>query len=316
MGHVFILAYVVVVLTGVASIAISSFVYSRTRDSLLSHYMAYIASFSLFIFTYLCVLGYINLNVGDINFYILLSIVLVGLISSCLLMYALPRFTHSLVGDNPPPKRRLYFALAALCVFVLMLSTFRVNLAERQVTQVRNVWLYIAVFMFYAPVVYSIVLKGASLKRLEGEREKIVRTTMILDIVFFPGIVSDLYLFKRFQVFVFVPVLYCIVCVFFTRYIAKLYLVNRAAISSGVDEAKVQTVLETAKLSTREKDIVMLISKGLGNKEIAETLFISLNTVKTHNRNIFKKMDVKSRFQLMMKLREDGPTAPRPHGCN
>ena len=308
MGHVFLFAYVSVVLTGVVSLAISSFVYSRTRDAVLFHYITYIASFSLFIFTYLCVLGYIGLNVAGINFYVLLSIVFVGLVSSSLLMYTLPRFTHSLVCDNLPSKRHLYFALAALCVFVLTLLSFRVSFAERHITQVQNVWLYSALSLFYASVVYVIVLKGVSLKRLEGEREKVVRTTMILDIVFFPGIVSDLYLFKKFQVFVFSPVLYCIVCVVFTRYIARRYLVNRTAMSSGLDEAKIQTVLETARLSTREKDIVMLISKGFGNKEIAEALFISLNTVKTHNRNIFKKMGVKSRFQLMMKLREDGPT--------
>lgn len=310
MGHVFIFVYVLVVLTGVASIAVSSFVYSRTRDVLLFHYIAYMASFSVLIFTYLCVLGYINLNVAGINFYVLLSIVLVGLLSSSLLVYALPRFIHSLVIHNLSQKRYLYFAFAALCVFVLTLSSFRVNFAEGHIEQVRNVWLYIAMSLFYASVVYVIVLKGVSLKRLEGEREKVVRTTMIMDIVFFPGIISDLYLFKQFQIFVFTPVLYWVICIVFTKYIAKMYLLDRAAISSAFDEVEVQTILETAGLSTREKDIVMLILKGLGNKEIAETLFISLNTVKTHNRNIFRKMDVRSRFQLMMKLRKNGLMTP------
>lgn len=311
MGHVFLFAYVLVILMGVVSIAISGFVYSRTRDALLFHYIAYMASFSLFIFTYLCVLGYIGLNVASVNFYFLLSVVLIGVMSSCLLMYTLPRFTHSLVWDDSSSKRRLIFAFGALCSFALMLSSFRVNLPEEHISQTRNVWLYIAICLFYTPVVYSIFLKGVSLRRLEGERHKIARTTMILDIVFFPGIVSDLYLFSKFQVFVFTPVLYCIVCVVFTRYIASRYLVSRSAIASGLDEADVQAVLRAAGLSAREKEIVMLISKGLGNKEIGEALFISLNTVKTHNRNIFKKMGVKSRFQLLMKLRESDPTGPR-----
>jgi DNA-binding CsgD family transcriptional regulator len=212
------------------------------------------------------------------------------------------------VRKAPSSRTHLYFALAALCVFVLMLLSFRVSVTEGNITQVRNVWLYVALSIFYASVVYAITLKGISLRQLEGERERVVRITMILVIVFFPGIVSDLYLFRRFEVFVFSPLLYCIVCVVFTRYVARRYFVNRAAMSAAFDEAKIRSVLESARLSTREKDIVMLILKGLGNKEIAETLFISLNTVKTHNRNIFKKVGVKSRFQLVMTLREDGPS--------
>ncbi len=311
MGHVFLFAYVLVVLAGVVSITISGFVYSRTRDALLLHYIAYMASFSLFIFTYFCVLGYIALNVASINFYFLLSIVFIGLLSICLLMYTLPRFTHSLVWDDSSSKRHLVFALGALCTFVLMLSSFRVNFSEEHLSQTRNVWLYSAICLFYMSIVYSIVLKGLSLRRIEGERLKIARTTMTLDIVFFPGVVSDMYLFSKFQVFVFTPVLYCAVCVVFARYIARRYLVDSSAIASGLDETNVEAVLETAGLSTREKDIVMLISKGLGNKEIGETLFISLNTVKTHNRNIFKKMGVKSRFQLLMKLRGSNPSEVR-----
>jgi DNA-binding CsgD family transcriptional regulator len=311
MGHLFLFAYIVLVLIGVVSIAISSFVYSRTRDTLLFHYIAYMTSFSLFIFTYFCVLGYIALNVASINFYFLLSIVFVGLVSSCLLMYTLPRFTHSLVWDSPSWRRRLSFALAALCACVLMLVSSRVSFAEEHLSQTRNVWLYSAICLFYAPIVYSIVLKGVSLRRLEGWRREVARNTMILDIIFFPGIVSDLYLFSRLQVFVSTPVLYCIVCVIYTRYITRRYLVQRASMASGFDEASVQTVLTGAGLSAREMDIVMHIAKGLGNKEIGEKLFISLNTVKTHNRNIFKKMGVKSRFQLLTKLSENDPSKPR-----
>lgn len=57
------------------------------------------------------------------------------------------------------------------------------------------------------------------------------------------------------------------------------------------------------KLSKREKEIVNLISQGKSDKEIAEELNISFQTVQTHNKNIFKKMDVHSRIELINKLR-------------
>ena len=47
-------------------------------------------------------------------------------------------------------------------------------------------------------------------------------------------------------------------------------------------------------LSNREKEIVISVVKGLTNKEIADHLFISVNTVTTHRRNIARKLDIHS----------------------
>lgn len=54
-------------------------------------------------------------------------------------------------------------------------------------------------------------------------------------------------------------------------------------------------------LSEREIEVLLLISKGLKNDEIAEKLFVSLSTVKTHTRNIFTKLDVRNRIEAARK---------------
>ena len=51
-------------------------------------------------------------------------------------------------------------------------------------------------------------------------------------------------------------------------------------------------------ISKREIEVIQLICEGLTNKEIAEKLFISIDTVKDHNSRIFQKTDVKNRTQL------------------
>jgi len=51
-------------------------------------------------------------------------------------------------------------------------------------------------------------------------------------------------------------------------------------------------------ISKREKDMILLICEGKTNKEIAEDLFISVDTVKDHNNNIFQKTGVTNRTQL------------------
>ncbi|MFC4802397.1 response regulator [Neobacillus sp. GCM10023253] len=53
-------------------------------------------------------------------------------------------------------------------------------------------------------------------------------------------------------------------------------------------------------LTEREKDVLLCLVKGMNNKEIAQTLFISDKTVKIHVSNIFKKLGVKSRSQVVI----------------
>lgn len=57
--------------------------------------------------------------------------------------------------------------------------------------------------------------------------------------------------------------------------------------------------LERLGLSKRELEVLQLMSEGLSNAEIAERLFVSLNTVKTHTSKIFEKLEVKRRTQAV-----------------
>lgn len=56
-------------------------------------------------------------------------------------------------------------------------------------------------------------------------------------------------------------------------------------------------------LTEREFEVAQLAYNGITNSQIAEQIYISLNTVKTHLKSIFLKMDVNSRYELMVKLR-------------
>tara|TARA_R100000750_G_scaffold62948_1_gene59833 strand:+ start:11881 stop:13734 length:1854 start_codon:yes stop_codon:yes gene_type:complete len=57
-------------------------------------------------------------------------------------------------------------------------------------------------------------------------------------------------------------------------------------------------------LSEREIEVFEELSKGKTNKEIADALFVSINTVKTHLLNIYEKLDVKNRTQAVNKLND------------
>ncbi|WP_155241943.1 response regulator transcription factor [Clostridium pasteurianum] len=57
-------------------------------------------------------------------------------------------------------------------------------------------------------------------------------------------------------------------------------------------------------LTNKETEVMLEISKGLSNKEIAEKLCISLATVKTHIINIYSKLQVNSRVAAVEKARK------------
>ena len=57
---------------------------------------------------------------------------------------------------------------------------------------------------------------------------------------------------------------------------------------------------ERSPLSTREREIVQFVAQGYKNKEMAEKMFISEQTVKNHLHNIFDKLGVSDRLELAL----------------
>lgn len=64
--------------------------------------------------------------------------------------------------------------------------------------------------------------------------------------------------------------------------------------------------LQKLGLSNREYEVLQLLSQGQSNAQIAEKLFLSLSTIKTHVSNLYSKMEVKSRTQAVDKAKRLG----------
>jgi DNA-binding NarL/FixJ family response regulator len=64
-----------------------------------------------------------------------------------------------------------------------------------------------------------------------------------------------------------------------------------------------KNVLQSEMLTERENEMLKFLSRGLRYKEIADALNISIETVRTHIRNIYQKLQVQSRTEAINKLR-------------
>lgn len=64
--------------------------------------------------------------------------------------------------------------------------------------------------------------------------------------------------------------------------------------------------LKALNISNREYEVLSLMAKGHSNQEIADQLFISIPTVKTHGSRLFSKLNVKRRMQAVQEAQRQG----------
>jgi len=67
-----------------------------------------------------------------------------------------------------------------------------------------------------------------------------------------------------------------------------------------------ESTLAQVELSKRELEVLELMAAGFSNQEIADKLFVSLNTVKTHSAHLFQKLDVRRRTQAVQRAKALG----------
>jgi len=96
-----------------------------------------------------------------------------------------------------------------------------------------------------------------------------------------------------------------IVALFFTALgiWAGLKLAQKKVVIAGPEFILDQSELHRIGISKREYEVLALMAKGLSNQEIADQLFVSLNTIKTHSSNLFMKLEVSRRTQAVQKAK-------------
>ena len=82
-----------------------------------------------------------------------------------------------------------------------------------------------------------------------------------------------------------------------TKLLAEFNPVSKYGVNPPEDKAQKETTPQDAGLSPREGEVLQLVAQGATNKQIADSLFISENTVKTHLSNIMEKLHLVNRSQ-------------------
>ncbi len=91
-----------------------------------------------------------------------------------------------------------------------------------------------------------------------------------------------------------------------TTVVEKLIEIEKTVFVRSEKTFNKEEFIQKTGISDRELDVLKLIVKGSSNQEIADQLFLSLSTVKTHISSIFLKLEVSRRTQAVQKAREWG----------
>jgi DNA-binding CsgD family transcriptional regulator len=86
----------------------------------------------------------------------------------------------------------------------------------------------------------------------------------------------------------------------------EVLVVKEVTVPATVPFALNEQRLKDLGITKRELEILELIAQGMSNREIAEKLFVSENTVKTHSSRLFDKLSAKRRTQAVQIAKEIG----------
>ncbi|MBD0377810.1 MAG: response regulator transcription factor, partial [Flavisolibacter sp.] len=99
-------------------------------------------------------------------------------------------------------------------------------------------------------------------------------------------------------------IIFLFIGIFLSKKLQKEKIVEKKVFVHKEEFTVNKEKLEQLNISKREYEVLQLICKGMSTQQIAETLFVSENTVKKHVSNLFLKLDVERRTEAIRKARE------------
>lgn len=245
-----------------------------------------------------------ELLTGNIYRYFCLTATLVSIFLTTLTLFAMSRYLIALLPASEKEKNLGKAILGFLILAFLILSLVFI-IGKSGGDWILAMDLTFSYHLFSSSV--FLVIHGLTSffyrKQSQGREQEGLLTgitaTFLPLLVLFP---LDLIFFWN-HVFKFTYLCFSAFAVYLYYFISRRYFLTYESVhESAICQKK--EFLEEHDISAREHEIIELLVKGLSNREIAEKLFISPNTVKTHIKNIYAKLGVSNRVRLFSLLQE------------
>jgi len=303
MEHFLLFIYMVALLFGSWAVFYTYQTYKMYRLKVLRHYLHYTIFFNLALFFYQ-ISAYVLINIlgndpASIPPVMRIVIYLVGFSLEACMTYSLFRTAMGLLGKEQ--FKTATFGLIA--VFLLFCISFTIGLTLFIQSGALK-WMnstYGLMYLTVLLIIFSTLLITA-VHRLPEKHDITRRTILAFSILYALkyGLISVEPVFPR-QISIYSGALLLILANLIPLFWLRIFFIKHYAGLNNVDtDDFLNQLARKYGISSREREIIELILKGKSNKEIEDKLFISFSTVKNHIYNIYQKMGINSRGQLMV----------------
>ncbi len=316
-----ILLYFASFLSGIACISILFVICKRRRTTLLNHMSTFNVAFFIYIL------------VGFADFYrtffflkwemniILMTMYNIGLI---IFAYYWLRFAHAFIGISP--KRRVQIILVEGGLSLVTWTSVYLFFMDKEYNIYSTSGKLLGILpdtIFYVTlVVYGLLdMISARKNRNLNKRDRnyfIIVNAMILfnlcwayldDLVLvsypFGSIIVEIYPFNPNTLIYLVFNLWTVLYLYKNNFFLSPSDCSNEIYGTRDESYTINEIAERFNLTKREKEMIQLVYKGYSNPEISTRLNITTGTVKRHIQNIYKKMDIKNRYELIYLIKSE-----------
>lgn len=325
MEHVYLFYFFVTFSIGILSLGIVITTVLKTRERFVSSYLVFYFAFSLIILAEMF-LAYIQINVSTSTTPFVLLFESLASLGTYLLLVAVPACTHALYSSTWLTWRNGLFAAMALGVFLLSRIADMIDALD--IEQIESLLLLPVVLYSFLYGIWRYRAARATPHKVFAQKWLLLLgcscpllfTELLMGGVEEITVSQNKLLLVIGRRIVLYPVVYWGCSALFTWHFIKYFLLHApqtppktvVPLHTRPDNAvTVEHLCEPYHLSPREKEVLLRVLHGESNAQIKEALYISLGTVKAHVSNIYQKVGVKSRYELLSRFR-DAPL-PSPH---
>jgi len=306
MKHIQILFLILNLIVGITIILYSYELYKKHKDRYVLNLMYYSIAFNLLVFVDLNY-KYFMANIFDNNFstipimFILPFIILI-IIAEYFFTYYIYLTIISLYNKTISRKAN-YLFIAWISFFssasILGMYIFYSQSDQRWFYVIHEAWIMSMIIIILLTLILHLI---SSNKIIEPDARKLKLSFIYIFLFGYTGFSLSQINFYFFHTDIETYDSLILLFINFCPYLwIRLFYIKyrQGSESKNINLILIDKLAKEFNLTSREKDVVELIMKGKTNNEIESALFISFNTVKNHIYNVFKKMGVNSRSQLL-----------------
>lgn len=307
MEDLLIAYYFGVIMIGFATLALAGFWAVKTRENDLRNFCIVYASFTLLLIISV-VRKYFSLNVEGYSSWTWYNISGAFIVINSLLIPAILAFFLGLYQVNHRKIISIIVFAITLLLSLLLYSPIGARLDETRQIIHFGIGFFINSIWYLLSFTFTLVLGYGYLPRIwKTERRTLVVGFLIFaSFGYLENLINSPQVFRTATVifeedhdFLFSSIPYTLFGIFLIAYFLR-FSPPPAPITP---EQLSESFLAAYGITDREREIILKVVEGKSNATIASELFISLATVKTHLHNIYTKLGVESRFDLLARVR-------------